>query len=180
VFYIYVHCRPDGEPFYVGKGRGNRARQFKVSRNSHYKNIVAKYGSENIEVSIIPCKSEAAAFTQEIQLIKAFRDLGYELANHSDGGEGPTGATRSKATRDKVSAARKGIKFSAEHCANISAAKRGKATWNKGKTGEPLSTQCRSKISLALKGRAKGARSAEHCARIAASRTGKKYPRVAK
>ena len=26
-FYLYLHCRPDGAPFYVGKGRGRRAAQ---------------------------------------------------------------------------------------------------------------------------------------------------------
>jgi hypothetical protein len=36
----------------------------------------------------IPCESEADACSQEIQLIKGFRDLGYELANKTDGGEG--------------------------------------------------------------------------------------------
>jgi hypothetical protein len=86
-FYVYMHCKPDGTLFYVGKGSGKRARDF-ASRNQHYKNIVAQYGRENILVSVIPCESDAHACSQEIQLIKAFREIGYELVNKTDGGEG--------------------------------------------------------------------------------------------
>jgi predicted GIY-YIG superfamily endonuclease len=85
-FYVYMHCKPDGTLFYVGKGCGKRARDF-ASRNQHHQNIVAQYGRENILVSVIPCESDADACYQEIQLIKAFRGIGYELANQTDGGE---------------------------------------------------------------------------------------------
>lgn len=90
-FYCYLHLRPDGSLFYVGKGQGKRSHEFTAGRNQYHKNIVAKYGAENIRVSIIPCESEDHAFATEIQLIKSFRLVGDELANMTDGGEGASG-----------------------------------------------------------------------------------------
>ena len=55
----------------------------------------------------IPCESEADACSQEIQLIKGFRDLGYELANKTDGGEdlGTEAALAGAKARGSTSAA---------------------------------------------------------------------------
>ena len=39
-FYVYMHCRPDGSVFYVGKGCGKRARDF-ASRSQKHHEIVA-------------------------------------------------------------------------------------------------------------------------------------------
>jgi hypothetical protein len=49
-FYVYEHLKQNtGEVFYIGRGCRNRAFQSR-SRNSHWKNIVNKYG---IDVNII-------------------------------------------------------------------------------------------------------------------------------
>jgi hypothetical protein len=34
-FYTYLHCKPDGTPFYVGKGSGKRS-NFMYDRNPHH------------------------------------------------------------------------------------------------------------------------------------------------
>jgi len=103
-FYIYVHCRPSGEPFYVGKGSGKRAYAFgkKVGRNNYYKNIIAKYGKENITIYIHPCQSEQHAFDCEIWMIEWCRNQGHKLANLTNGGEGLSGHNHSSETKLKI------------------------------------------------------------------------------
>ena len=106
VFYTYLHCKPDGTPFYVGKGKENRAREFsRDSRNKWHKNIVSKYGKENILVHVFPCDSEAQAFANEVQQIAQLRREGCELCNLTDGGEGQSNPAPE--TRAKISAAAK-------------------------------------------------------------------------
>src|ERR1035437_2666382 len=107
-FYTYLHCKPDGIPFYCGKGFGDRAFKFNSGRNKHHNNIVEKYGKVNIGVFVFPCESETQAFADEIQHIAQLRREGYELCNYSDGGEGPTGAIRSIETRKKLSESHQG------------------------------------------------------------------------
>lgn len=89
-FYVYIHKRPDGRPFYVGKGTGRRAFDFSPSRRTlHHQNIVRKYGRDNIVVEVIPCDDEASAFGLEKALISEHRPRG--LVNLTDGGEGAAG-----------------------------------------------------------------------------------------
>jgi hypothetical protein len=168
MFYVYVHHKPDGTPFYVGKGSGERSHSFVKNRNQHHMRIINKCGRENVLVSIIPCPSEVDAFSQEVQLIKSFRDLGYELANKTDGGEG---CSPSDETRAKMSAVKKGHKHSAETRAKMSAAKKGRL----------LPPEHRAKLSEARKGNtnARGLKgrqqSPEHRRKRALARTGMKY-----
>lgn len=103
-FYTYIHCRPDGTPFYIGKGCDKwyrRSHAFHIGRSAHHKNIVAKYGKENILVYVFPCESEQQAFSDEIQQIAKLRREGYELCNLTDGGEGSSGAIVSFETKLK-------------------------------------------------------------------------------
>lgn len=91
-FVVYFHMRPDGTPFYVGKGVRSRAYDFAPSRRTlHHKNIVAKYGRENIGVRVINCMYEAEAFALERAHISLLRMDGVELVNLTNGGEGATG-----------------------------------------------------------------------------------------
>lgn len=143
-FYTYLHCKPDGTPFYVGKGSGNRARQFVKNRNQHYKNVIAKYGVDNIQVFIFPCESEEKAFSEEVRQIQLLRECGYELVNQTEGGEGPSGYAHSEETRRQLSESHTGKKFSEEHRARIAAALRGKKR-------APFSDEWKQKLVSALK-----------------------------
>ena len=62
--YAYIHCKPDGIPFYVGKGKYRRA-TYLGERNQHHKNIVNKYGPANILKGKLECSSDAIAYELE-------------------------------------------------------------------------------------------------------------------
>lgn len=83
-FYIYLHInKTNGNVFYVGKGCKNRAYQAR-SRNSHWKNVVNKYGYEVCIVEDNLTNEEACL--KEIRLI-SFYGLN-NLTNMTIGGDG--------------------------------------------------------------------------------------------
>jgi hypothetical protein len=102
-FYVYVHCRLTGEPFYVGKGQRKRAYDFKNYRNTHYKNLILKHGKENVRVFVRNCVSEQQAFEHEIWMIAWCKAQGFRLCNYSIGGEGSSGYTMPAEVRLKIS-----------------------------------------------------------------------------
>jgi hypothetical protein len=102
-FYGYIHAKPDGTPFYVGKGHGRRMLNF-TKRNPHHKNVVAKYGRENILMGKLDCSSEEISFELEKGLIACLRRMNAPLVNRTGGGEGVTGFPLSKEHRAKISA----------------------------------------------------------------------------
>lgn len=123
-FCVYLHCKPDGSPFYVGKGSSGRHRAFdlKHNRNRHHQNIVNKYGKENIEVLIFPRDTEKEALDDEIKWIKALKGAGEILCNLTAGGDGLSDP--SDELRKLWSAQRKGRKLTQEHRAKMSAAQK--------------------------------------------------------
>ena len=104
-FYTYAHARKtDGRIFYIGKGQDDRAYSEK-NRNRYWHNVVNKHG---YDVQILcDWPTEEEAFDHEKMLISCFRDMGYELVNLTDGGEGPSGVQRSEETRARLSEAGK-------------------------------------------------------------------------
>jgi hypothetical protein len=147
IFYTYLHCKPNGDPFYVGKGSGKRGYDLKNRRNQQYKNVIEKYLKENIGIFIFPCLDEQQAHIDEIKQIAQLRSEGYELCNITNGGEGTSGVKRSLETRRKMSASkignkngignksRRGMKASAVAIAKMSASRKGRPAWSKGKKG---------------------------------------------
>jgi hypothetical protein len=156
--YVYLHCKPDGCPFYVGKGSGRRAyRVANKNRNRFHQGMVKRYGADKIGVHIFGCDSPESAFQLERKLIAALRAKGYRLSNFNDGGEGS--ANPSPATRAKMAAAKLGRPMAPEIRAKIAATLRGKP-----KTPEHVA-----KVSASLTGRAQ---SPEAAANNAAARRG--------
>src|SRR3990167_7199114 len=174
-FYTYIHCKPDGTPFYVGKGCDRRSREFKRRRSQHYRNIIAKYGAKNIGIDVFPCNTEKEAFERERQQIARLRSEGYELVNHTNGGEGASGLVVPAETRMKLSVALKGN----TNAHGGKGVKRHSAEW-RGKMskrmseihkGKNLSAEHRAKLSFANKGKQL---SASTRAKISAAHKGKK------
>lgn len=89
-YFAYLHCKPDGTPFYVGKGGRRRSKTLK-RKNQFHQNILNKYGKENILVIRIKCPTEETAFELEKSLIQYLRSFGHKLANMTSGGEGSSG-----------------------------------------------------------------------------------------
>jgi hypothetical protein len=133
-FYTYLHCKPNGEPFYVGRGHGKRCKNFNC-RNNHHKNIVSKYGKNNILIFIFPCESEQQSIVDEIQQIAQLRREGFDLSNYTNGGEGKAGWKTPIAVKEKLSLSAQG------------------RIGNKGHLGHKHSEEAKRKMSLAKIGK---------------------------
>ena len=122
----YLHCRPDGSPFYVGKGTRKRMNDLST-RNPRHKNTTDKYGRINILKGFMECSTEQIALDLEVGIIKCLRRMGVDLANYSDGGEsGASGYKWTDAQRLKQSKAHTGKVLKDSHKRAISEANRGK------------------------------------------------------
>lgn len=102
-FYVYVYKRPDGVPFYVGKGVLRRVYSLSPSRRTkHFMNVVAKYGRDNILLEYLKCSSEGEAFAWEVRLIEAYRRESVNLINITNGGEGVSGRKATPRMRENL------------------------------------------------------------------------------
>lgn len=140
--YVYLHCSPDGIPFYVGKGVGERYKLSKT-RNQHHKNKVAKIGRDNVLIGKIECSTNENSLSLEVGIIACLKRMGIKLTNLTNGGEGTVGRVVSDETKLKMSNSSKGIVFSEEHCKRIAMAR----------VGVKLSETHKLKISESNKGR---------------------------
>ena len=131
MFYVYVYLDPrksgkyvygkykfEYEPFYVGKGHGDRyydhINRIDCGRNELKKNKIKKIlretGKEPIVEFVERNINEDVAWKLETQLIKTIGRIDLKegcLTNMTDGGEGPFGVIRDKENREKIS---KGLK----------------------------------------------------------------------
>jgi hypothetical protein len=186
-YYAYIHCKPDGVPFYVGKGKGSRCRLMS-ERNPHHQRVINKHGAKNILFGTLNCSSEATAFELEIGLIKCLKRANVRLTNMTAGGEGQSGAVASAETRAKQSKAHignqhaKGLVHSPEAKARMSAARKGTrasdATRKRmsasriGVRKGPVSEETRKKLSAKSKGVPRAPMRDETKAKLSAARTG--------
>ena len=103
MYYTYAYLREDRTPYYIGKGKGNRAyirRQRRVSPPIDRNRIILL--KQNL--------TEAEAFRHEIYMIAVYgrKDLGTGILwNNTNGGEGCSGSIYSEDARKKISDAAK-------------------------------------------------------------------------
>ena len=177
-FYVYLLKRPDGSPFYVGKGRGNRCTRHAQNAyllkdpNLHKVNVIKKIIRSGLKPVIEIVQSsltEHDAFELEKKLISQYGRFhnGGVLTNCSDGGEGQSGFKLSLESRKKLSRPGAlnpffGKKHDPESLEKIGSANRGKC----------LSPEWRSRLSKSLIGSKK---SQEHKDKIRLSLIGKKH-----
>ena len=153
--YTYAHAKPDGTIFYIGKGIGRRA--YSKNRNDYWKRIVAKYGYK-VEI-LAHWNTEAEALSHEKLLISCIKDMGIELCNLTDGGEGTIGYKHTQEHKNKLKGNSygesawgltfKGKKHSEESRAKMSYVRIG----NKNKLGAKLSEESKVKISKSKAGK---------------------------
>lgn len=91
-------------------------------RRETYKDRWVRKNDYNIEINLIeeniPNLKEANE--REVYWIKYYRDLGYDLVNTSDGGDGTSGVKPTQAQKDYLSSLYKGVPLSEEHKKKIS------------------------------------------------------------
>jgi uncharacterized protein YciI len=129
---IYSLRRGNRDPFYVGSTNDWR-RRLKEHKAFFGKGITLDFLEEGIG-------ARAERDASEHYWIEAFRQLGYKLANKTEGGDGGI-ETHSAETRTRLSEAMKGRIFTAEHREKIGKAHRGKI----------VSQETRAKLSEALR-----------------------------
>ena len=102
-YYVYLHRDGLGRVFYVGKGKGKRAKT-KNGRSVRWRRHVEKY---QFSIEFVSQEmTEACAHTLERITIARFGRI--NLCNMTDGGEGTSGHIPSKQHRMKCSASNKG------------------------------------------------------------------------
>lgn len=123
-FYVYLWRQANGQPFYVGKGKGKRAYDV-YDRSDEFKAVYAKGGCTVEIVDWFIHESQALAY--EVELIELYgrRDHGGVLVNKTDGGDGCVGHIKSAETIEKWRAKNVGRKRSADVGRRISEAKMG-------------------------------------------------------
>jgi len=138
-YYTYAYLREDKTPYYIGKGKGNRAYK------KHRKGIGVPKDKSRI-IFLKQNLTEEEAFRHEIYMIAVFGRKDLEtgiLRNKTYGGDGISGYVFSEETKKKLSEAHKGKTHSEE-------SKRKMSEVNKGKT---LSEEHKIKLSEAKKGK---------------------------
>ena len=138
--FAYLHCKPDGIPFYVGKGALRRAK-YLGERNPHHQATVKKYGSKNILIGVMECSNPDIAYELERGLIKCLRRMGVVLTNFTDGGDGG---------RNPVSETRKRLSDAAKKRGVSEACHKARSEAKKGK---PLSLEQRALLSEKMRGK---------------------------
>lgn len=163
-FYVYEHIRKDtGAVFYVGKGSGNRYRNF-CNRGKYWNNFCKS--KQNVEVRL-PIKNvdEEFSLLAEVELIDLYRRRGVRLVNISNGGEGTSGWIPSQETRQRIGEANKhtpkasgekhgmfGKKHTAESLAKMVASQNKRDHTNHPMRGKRHTEESKAKMSQSLKG----------------------------
>ena len=156
IYYTYAFLREDRTPYYIGKGKGNRAYRRRD------KGI--KPPKDKSKILILKQNlTEEESFRHEVYMIAMFgrKDLGTGiLHNRTNGGDGVSGAVVSDETRRKMSEALKGKPRSKEIRRKISEAHKGKThseesrkNMSESQKGKTFSEETRRKISETRKGK---------------------------
>lgn len=140
-FYTYAYLRVDRTPYYIGKGRGNRA---------YYKYKGTKPPKDKSRIILLKQNlTEEESFKHEKYMIAVFgrKDLGTGiLHNRTDGGDGSSGLIRTEEHKSKIRKSLLGRPRSQETKEKLRKA-------NLGKIRNPCSQETKDKIGAANRGK---------------------------
>lgn len=183
-YYIYIYFDPtrDNEPFYVGKGNGNRALTHLYRKDNHpVTNRIKHIRNLNSEpvVEVLECESEDDAFSLERDLVTTIGRRGTNtgsLLNLTDGGEGTSGYVWTDEAKVTLRLAMIGRSLTEEHKQNIRNSNLGlkRSEETKQKMRKPKSEEHRQKLSEVQAGSVRGPLSEETKAKISESNRGQK------
>lgn len=169
--FYYGHWKFSHEPFYIGKGKGERAYSHlsRKNQNPSKDRIVRQLKRLKLNPLIVFKKkklTERDAFDNERKLIICIgrKDLKTGcLVNRTNGGEGFSCGVFTQQRRDNLSRAMKGRTFTKKHLANLSKSLKGierTKEWllnmSKAQLGKVLSKETREKMSKSHLGVKKG------------------------
>jgi hypothetical protein len=169
-FYVYEHRRKDsGMVFYVGKGCGQRAKNFN-NRGRYWDNVAKAAGGVVVTYPVANVDEELSLLA-EVELIDAYRKRGIRITNITDGGEGTTGRVASEETKRRIGEANKhtpkargekhgmyGKRHPPEVMQKISEARKGMFAGERHPLyGKHHTEETRKKISESRKGKLSGA-----------------------
>lgn len=140
--FIYALCEPDTRKVrYIGKANNPKDRlkehvSESVKLNSHLGHWLARLRGSGVKpiLAVLREVPEAIWQEEEIGYIRQARELGMNLVNVADGGEGRFGFSPSLETRQKNRLAQTGKKRTPEACDNIRRAKLGDKNPNFGRS----------------------------------------------
>ena len=128
-YYTYAYLREDKTPYYIGKGRGNRAYD--------KRRTIKPPKDKSLILLLKKGLTEAEAFKHEVYMIFVLgrKDLGTGiLRNRTDGGEGPSGAVRSAEAKKRYSESKTGEKNPQYGVPRTEESKKKQSVTNTGKT----------------------------------------------
>jgi hypothetical protein len=194
--YVYMLTDPrNGMPFYAGKGHGKRC-EFHLDEAKYYTNRKSKklnkirklmsLGLKPIITKVEENISDADAIDFECLLIAEMRDIGIQLTNMTDGGDGAKGYKHTDEHKQMMRELFAGRIFTEEHRQAMSKPKseegRKSIALARQTTLYRPSDETKSKVSKALLGRLspmKGRTQSEEAkAKMSAARKGKPKPKV--
>lgn len=194
--YVYMLVDPrNNQPFYVGKGRGNRCRfhldeaKYYTKRKSPKLNKIRKLFSLGMEPVIVKVEenvTDAQAIDLEVLLIAEMRDIGIPLTNMTDGGDGAQGYRHTEENKRIASERQKNRIMTEEHKQRMRKPKseQGRANIAKARltTSYRPSEETKLKTSKALLGRPSPMKGKTHTdeahAKMSAVGKGKSKPKV--
>ena len=198
-FYAYIYYDPSrgNEPFYVGKGSGNRAWRHLTRNNIHpFIQRLHLLKKNNIKpiIGIYSGFDEEMSYLLEEELISKFgrKDLGKgPLLNLTDGGDGAYGSSYKITSehRNKITESLKGLTKSEEHRRKIGVAGKGRIPHNKGvamsgdakehlsqlNLGKSVSEDIRQKIKDTLTGQPHNKVCCSVCGKLVGERSVNRY-----
>jgi hypothetical protein len=113
-YYTYLHSAPDGEVFYVGKGKDQRAYSMS-DRSWIWRKRFNQLNGITIKI-VNRFDTEPEAFQHEQELVRFYKDKGCDLVNLTEGGKGVNGYRQSPETRAKRSEKMRGYVYDRVTC----------------------------------------------------------------